>query len=282
VRAWAFQEDHLAQVRALLLSLDRYRSKHVARARRDDWMHVVGGWLIWRSATSRADCSSTVVGWLAVVQGRIPHRLSRTEFAELIRGVATMRLLRPVGRLRGVANESAKVRRAAYEAARPTSSSPLAVRTWMVTTLMYKTAALRLADAVRVAAGEASVEEVSETEWLVFPHQEKTDMTGAKEVEPVLLRIPTTETRLMRRWCRLKADASSMIVLEGAMKVLCRRAGIADVRALRRDAGEAMPSRAEAGILLRHQPGSSSTPRYATTKDRVVTLRQMMAAAANS
>jgi hypothetical protein len=278
VRAMGFQEEYLCQVRALLSSIERFRRTKVVRARRDDWPHVVGGWLMWRLAMSRADCSSTVMTWLAMVYTRLPHRLTKTEFADIVRGIGALRLFRPEGRLRGLFFEAQSLRRSAAAAAGRKGSAVVDLRAWFVAALMTHGSALRRADAIRTAAGEATVEQINLTEWVVFPWQEKTDMFGSREIEPVLVRILGSETALMKRWSRLPADASSMGELETLVKKLCADAGVRDVRALRRDAGAAVSTRADAGVLLRHRPDSSSTPRYSTTRDRVPQLRQMMAA----
>lgn len=266
--ALRWQEDHLVQVRALLVDVEMYRRTELPRRHRDDWQRVVEQWLVYRLAHSRrAQCTSTVFRWAVTVAPRLPVHVSATAITNVVRGLAVLRSLRPSDRLRDV---SAAVRRALETAATSARSSLLAAAVYMAVVCVAQ--GWRLADAVRVVTGELSspLEWITDRELAVFPATEKTDHFGLREVEPSVVVFPDgpLATSVVSRLPY--ADA---VKLESEVAGLLHRSGVRDVRAARRDAAAAAGSRAAAAPLLRHAPGSAVTARYATTRDAMPRAR---------
>jgi hypothetical protein len=268
----------LKQVRAAVTSLDRYRRREVLRQDRDRWTMVIQGWLAWKLAHStRLTRSSTAVQWLIAVQGRVPYVFRRGEVASLIRGIASLNLLRPAARLWDVGDLYKDARLAARSKA---SRSRTDLMVWIAVTLMGSASALRLADAVRVAAGGAAATWLSDKELVVYPIVEKTDQVGSREVEPVYVPcVNDSDARMFRRWLRQirqqdDATGDHQQIEEQVTSVLHTH-GIQDVRALRRDAGRKVGARKAAALLLRHKPDSKSTTRYTGTDDRITLLRRL-------
>jgi hypothetical protein len=143
---------------------------------------------------------------------------------------------------------------------------------WVVMMLMAG-GAIRLADAVRMVM-PGGIDDWCEMgcDVILFPIIEKTDMTGSREIEPVVLLVPDP---LHRAWiCAHLASPTPMS--EAKACHIERRAaevwhshGVNDVRAIRRTIGERSGSRKDAGLILRHAANSPVTLRYSGTRDRI-------------
>lgn len=272
--ARAYQETHLRQVRALLNDIEDFRCSRLTKLQRKDWSLVLRTWVMWRLADRpNVHTSSTVIGWIHTVRGRLPSPPSATVMASLLRGLAATRLLRPVDRTRAIAPEIETALRDQLASATSDSSARIV---W-IAMVMMAVGALRLADAVRLLMPGA-VEEWVEIgcEVVLFPIIEKTDMTGSREIEPVLLILPSAAQRATV--CAHLASPPFLtngdaLRIERETAHAWHRHGIDDVRAIRRTIGERAASRKDAGLLLRHAPNSSVTLRYSGTRDRIPGLR---------
>jgi hypothetical protein len=274
VEARAYQEDYLQQLRRLLADVEGHRMSKMQKVDRQDWPAILKGWVMGRITSSRkSPTSSTVCGWIFQVMPRLPQPIPRSQMSAFLRGLATTRLLRPSGRLRQMGVEMAAALKEQTSRARKKGIERIV---WMALTCMLR-GAVRLADSVRmVSSGGANEYYAIDNEVIIFPTVEKTDMIGAREIEPVVLRLPDDGQRqwMMDGLSDPQVPSSSITCkrLEGLVKNVIHAHGIADVRAVRRTLGEAADSRKDAGILLRHVDNSKTTLRYSTTRDRVPTL----------
>ena len=181
--ASAFQETYLRQVRALLWDLDRFRLMRCTRKERENWGEVLKGWVVWR-ASSRpgglAPCASTILRWVWAVNPRLPKPCPPAALAALLRGVATMSLLRPDDRVRTTPPEITDLLADAWRESRcPTS------RAIFVTIAFMANGGMRRSDAVRITCGDVNAwEPLDDHGFVIFPNTEKTDMTGSREIEP--------------------------------------------------------------------------------------------------
>jgi hypothetical protein len=274
--ARAYQETHLRQVRALLNDVETFRCSRLTKAQRCDWSITLRTWVMWRLAERpNVHTSATVIGWIHMVRGRLPSPPSALAMASLLRGLAATKLLRPANRTRAVAPEIETALRAQLALA---TSDANALLIW-ITMVMMAVGALRLADAVRLLMPGAVDDWVEiGCEVILFPVIEKTDMTGAREIEPVVLCLPNAIQRALV--CAHLTSSTSM-TNSGALRIERETAdtwhshGVNDVRAIRRTIGERASSRKDAGILLRHAPNSSVTLRYSGTRDRIPSLRSI-------
>jgi hypothetical protein len=276
VEARAYQESHLRQVRALLIDIEEFRSCRLTKSQRKDWSLILRTWVMWRlSSRPNVHSATTVIGWIHAVRGRLPTPPTVSVMASLLRGLAATRLLRPNERTRAIAPEVMVALRAQRTAAETNTEARLV---WVIMTLMSG-GAVRLADAVRMAM-PGGLEDWCEIgcEVALFPTIEKTDMTGSREVEPIVLVIPDP---VERAWmCAL--ISSPTIMTEASASHIERRAadvwhshGIDDVRAIRRTIGERAGSRKDAALILRHAADSPVTLRYSGTRDRIPRLRDI-------
>jgi hypothetical protein len=266
IMALRWQEAHLAQVRSLILDYDMFR-RTVARHLRDQWQTLLRQWLVDRLSRSSANSTTTVLRWAVSVASRLPQPMPPAAIASVIKGLAALRPMRPVNRLRGVVPQA----RAALDqaAGEVRSEDPLNAAVWFVLVLMIH--AWRRSDAVRVAAGEVlALEWLSANEAAIWPESEKTDMFGEREVEPSV--VVFEDTRLAAAAIK-RLPVADTDRLERLVSQLLHSHGVADVRALRRDAAAATGSRDDAAVLLRHRPGSRHTLRYATTRDAIPRAR---------
>ena len=263
--ASAFQETHLRQVRALLWDIDSFRSLQCSKKERADWSTVLKGWAFHRISRSRTGiCAATVLHWIRSVNPRLPSPAPAAALAAMVRGIATMSHLRPTNRARATTPAVQSALSDAWSAA----SSPTSRAVFMVVALMVR-GGMRRSDATRIVCGDVEAWETLPGQgFVIFPSTEKTDMTGAREIEPFVFSCDTpwvpTVLRLLQSPFR-----GSGVQLESLVSSFVHDKGIPDVRAFRRHAAEALGSRTEAGRLLRHREGSSQSVRYSTTRDAI-------------
>ena len=263
--ASAFQESHLRQVRSLLSDLDTFRTLQCSKKERADWTMVLKGWAFHRISRSRSGvCAATVLHWIRSVNPRLPSPAPAAALAAMVRGIATMSHLRPTNRARA----ATPLVQAALSDSWAAASSPTSRAVFMVVALMVR-GGMRRSDATRVVCGDVEAWETLPGQgFVIFPSTEKTDMTGAREIEPFVFScdspwVPTVLNLLQSPF------QGSGLDLENRVSSFIHDRGIPDVRALRRHAAETLGGRAEAGRLLRHREGSSQSVRYSTTRDAI-------------
>jgi hypothetical protein len=227
---------------------------------------VLEQWLTERLARSWAESVSTVFRWAVTVAPRLPDTVGPHTISTIVKGLASIRGLRPTGRLRQV---SKQVRLAIDYAARRALTSTTSAALYVVAVMVG--CGWRRADAVRIASGEwEAMEWLSASELAVWPRSEKTDHFGEREIEPSVVLFP--DARLARATVE-RLPCADPDALERAVTALFRTHGVRDVRAARRDAAAATGSRRDAAVLLRHAPNSRTTLRYAGTRDALPRLQ---------
>ena len=264
--AMSYQESYLRQVRALVYDFDDFLQTQRTRDQRKDWNESLRIFVFDRLTRSRLTVASTAVGWVTMLAGRLPIPLSKKMFLTILRSLAHASLLRPARRVRG---RWAEAKKAVED--KMLQKSVGGRQIWAAITIMLSGA--RRPDAVRVVAGEADDHEKIEDTVICFPRTEKTDMIGAREIEPLVIACATTAEASKLFSIISNGPFPDANQLERKVSDHLHQHGVEDIRAVRRDAAARCGSREKAGVLLRHQPQSKHTTRYATTRDRIEPLR---------
>ena len=274
IQARRFQEVWLRQVRSLLTQFDHFRRICLDRKERDDWPQALFTFLVARLQGNPALRSTTLIQQMFTIGARLPGGLPKGRACDMLKGFASLDLLRPTGTQRGFHAATDRL----LECARAQAAKSLTNKRVLMSCLLISQGQRR-SDAVGMAAGQwAESPEWACPQWLIlWPRTEKNDNFGMSIVEPVLLMIMMSDRPMIDAVLRAEELPDRKVQeIANATSAMVHSAGIPDVRCLRRDAAQAQESLDDARTLLRHRPGSRSTARYATTRTSVKKVRAVV------
>ena len=273
ILAAAAQERYRERQRALAWRLERFRVAHLLRTERNGpWDRQVQGFILWRLRETPDTMGSTALSWLWMLAGIVPGGLSRGCTSATVRAIGATWLLRA----RRDLNRSGTAE--CLEVARTHSCPRVSLAAFLIARV-----GARFDDATRMAAGFVDECELVDDILILYPTTEKSDMLGARVVEPMVLPFRKSERQRAEWMTRTIRGEELPARLANAMATRARAAlrasGVDDVRGPRRAVAEkiaAKRGRPAAAKVLRHEKSSAATARYTTTEDEVDRLREII------